>query len=117
MMATNLRSAVLRSPIFQRCSPAIPIIPRKFEREQAFLTVVRRPRERVRDSAFEEVTVCDGDKVTVQGMVALAVDPNAGERGFRDAPIEYQLVPVHRPSADDRIGAMICIQGKVTSGS
>ncbi|MEO8703725.1 MAG: hypothetical protein ABI867_26985 [Kofleriaceae bacterium] len=70
--------------------PVYPIIPRKLEREHAFLRAHGISAELVQQHAFEEVKVVAGDKVSVQGMVVAVVDRTA--ETIRAPGIELRLV-------------------------
>ncbi len=75
--------------------PHLPCIPRKIDRERAFLLERGQSAEQIRYAAFDELRIIPGDKIRVQGMVIIEQDPTAtDERGYReDAPRRIRLVP------------------------
>lgn len=74
--------------------PRLPCIPRRIERERAFLREHGQSAEEIRIAGFDELRISPGDKIRVQGMAIVEQDPNgAGERGYRaDAPQRIRLV-------------------------
>ena len=71
----------------------IPIIPRRLEREQAFLEARGRSGLEASTAGFEEIVVEPGDEIAVQGVATVehpADEP--GERGYRDAAKRIRLV-------------------------
>lgn len=69
-----------------------PIIPRRLERERAFLAAHAAIGIDIRTSSFEERRVEPGMVVAVRGLALVDVDPIT-ERGFRDAPSRRRIVP------------------------
>jgi hypothetical protein len=69
-----------------------PIIPRKLEREEAFLA--RHGYRGGRGTGFEEIVIEPGARVSVHGVVRVEISPPAarGEIGFRDAPTIVRIV-------------------------
>lgn len=69
-----------------------PIIPRKLEREQAFLHTIGYDGH-AGDAGFDEVVIEPGMLVAVHGVVRVEITPAAtGDVGFRDAPKQVRLV-------------------------
>ncbi|HUJ63730.1 MAG TPA: hypothetical protein VLX92_34760 [Kofleriaceae bacterium] len=69
-----------------------PIVPRKLERERAFLDAAGLA---VHPSAagFDEIVVAPGTRVSVHGLATIEIAPDAGgEAGFRTAPQRVRLV-------------------------
>ncbi len=75
--------------------PRIPCIPRKIDRERTFLLEHGQSAEMIRYAGFDELRIVPGDKIRVQGMAIVELDPGDGaERGYReDAPRRIRLVP------------------------
>ena len=75
--------------------PRLPCIPRKIDRERAFLVERGQSAEQIRYAGFDELRIVPGDKIRVQGMAIVEQDPTAtDERGYReDAPRRIRLVP------------------------
>jgi len=69
-----------------------PIIPRKLDREVAFLARHERELTWRRDARLEEIAVELGGEVSVQGIVIVDMSPSADERGFRDAPSRMRII-------------------------
>lgn len=74
--------------------PPTPVVPRRIEREKAFLEAGGQPGKLVVTSGFDETRVAPGDRVAVQGMAIVELDPSAtDERGYREnAPRKIRLV-------------------------
>ena len=74
--------------------PAVPVVPRKIEREKAFLEAHGQPFKLVITSGFDEARVAPGDRVSVQGMAIIELDQTStDERGYREsAPRKIRLV-------------------------
>ncbi|HEY5947140.1 MAG TPA: hypothetical protein VIV40_16670 [Kofleriaceae bacterium] len=74
--------------------PPAAIVPRKIEREVAFLVAGDQPGKLVANSGFEETTIAVGDRIAVQGMAIIELDPTApDERGYREqAPRKIRIV-------------------------
>jgi hypothetical protein len=70
----------------------VPIIPRKLDRELAFLRANGWSSEQLRNAGFDEVRVEPGDKIRVQGMAIVELDPSAPEGGYRDGSRKVRLV-------------------------
>lgn len=75
--------------------PRIPCIPRKLDRERTFLLAHAQSAEQIRYAGFDELRIIPGDKIRVQGMAIVELDPGDGaERGYREnAPRRIRLVP------------------------
>lgn len=69
-----------------------PIIPRKLEREVAFLAKHEHKLTWRREARPEEISIELGCEVSVQGIVIVDLSPSAGERGFRDAPSQMRII-------------------------
>ncbi|HEX5061415.1 MAG TPA: hypothetical protein VFV99_18735 [Kofleriaceae bacterium] len=74
--------------------PPTPVVPRRIEREKAFLEAGGQPFKLVISSGFDETRVAPGDRIAVQGMAIIELDPTAtDERGYREsAPRKIRLV-------------------------
>jgi hypothetical protein len=75
--------------------PRLPCIPRRIDRERTFLLERGQSAETIRYAGFDELRIIPGDKIRVQGMAIIEVDPGSGsERGYReDAARRIRLVP------------------------
>jgi hypothetical protein len=75
--------------------PRIPCIPRKIDRERTFLLERGQSAEQIRYAGFDELRIVPGDRIRVQGMAIVELDPGDGaERGYREnAPRRIRLVP------------------------
>jgi hypothetical protein len=71
--------------------PPAPVIPRSLERERQFLAE-HAAAQQLKESAFEEVCVLDGDVVAVQGIAMIEQVADARERGYRDVAMRARLV-------------------------
>jgi hypothetical protein len=72
--------------------PTRPIVPRRLERELAFLEA-RGTEVDMRSATFEEVSVPPGMKIAVHGFVVHEQDTTAiAERGFREAPSRARII-------------------------
>lgn len=69
--------------------PGAPIIPRKLDREQAFLAR-HSLYTRAANAGFDEVRIEIGAKITVHGVARSALAAG-GETGFREAPTQIRL--------------------------
>lgn len=72
--------------------PEFPLIPRKLEREIAFMSAHEQSPEYVRHSSFYELRLEVGMKIRVQGRVVVELDPTAPEGGYRDGSRKVRLV-------------------------
>ncbi len=74
--------------------PRLPCIPRRIDRERAFLLERGQSAEQIRYAGFDELRIVPGDKIRVQGMAIVEMDPGDGaERGYRaEAPRRIRLV-------------------------
>ena len=75
--------------------PRIPCIPRRMDRERTFLRERGQSAEQIRHAGFDELRIVPGDKIRVQGMAIVEIDPSATtERDYRaDVPRRIRLVP------------------------
>lgn len=74
--------------------PPIPLMPRKLEREVGLFQRHGYQAALTRTSSCGEVVVVPGDRVAVQGMAIIELDPSSpDERGYREnAPRKIRLV-------------------------
>jgi hypothetical protein len=74
--------------------PAVPLIPRRLEREVAFLEAHARSAQYALTTTFDEVIAGEGDKLAVHGRAIVEQVPNdTAERGYRDAaPTRVRIV-------------------------
>ncbi len=75
--------------------PRTPCIPRRIDRERTFLLERGQSAEDIRYAGFDELRILPGDKIRVQGMVVVDIDPGGvDERDYRaDAPRRIRVVP------------------------
>lgn len=71
---------------------ATPIIPRRIEREQRFLSARDFHPAAARTTSFDEIAVADGDTISVHGMAVVEAAPAAAERGYRDSALRVRIV-------------------------
>lgn len=71
--------------------PAVPLIPRKLERERAFARAHGKTEVSLRAASTEELVVEPGSKVAVHGVVRFEANPDA-DAGYRDAPPRVRLI-------------------------
>jgi hypothetical protein len=78
--------------------PSISVIPRKIDRDRAFLTAQGHEWQLASTAGFNEVTVAPGDKISVHGVVVIERAAAVGEAGYRDEAARIRLVdhPAHR---------------------
>jgi len=90
----NSRYADSVAELREQKLPPTPVVPRRIEREKAFLEAHGQPFKLVVASGFDEARVAPGDRVSVQGMAIIELDPTASdERGYREnAPRKIRLV-------------------------
>ena len=62
--------------------PPEPLIPRKLEREQAYLAAGGHGNVLARESGFDEIVIAPGMKVSVHGAVRVEVEQ--GESTYRE---------------------------------
>lgn len=71
--------------------PPEPIIPRKIEREQAYLEQCGYGEKAARNAGFDEAVILPGMKVSVHG--AVRVEVTQGEAGYRETGKRIVLAP------------------------
>lgn len=68
-----------------------PVIPRRLEREAAFLRRIGIDDDPA-EAGFDEIVITDGMKVTVHGVARLEVTPSSSEEtNYRDAPRRMRI--------------------------
>jgi hypothetical protein len=71
--------------------PPEPLIPRKIEREQAYLETCGHGEKAARNAGFDEAVIVPGMKVSVHG--AVRVEVAQGEAGYRETGKQIVLAP------------------------
>lgn len=71
--------------------PPEPLIPRKLEREQAYLETYGRGEKAARNAGFDEAVIAPGMKVSVHG--AVRVEVAQGEATYRETGKRIVLAP------------------------
>jgi hypothetical protein len=72
--------------------PVVPLIPRRLEREIAFLEEHGLAADDAPTASFDEIVVAAGDRIAVHGVAIVEHAHAADERGYRDAPTRIRIV-------------------------